>query len=61
MTEQELIKYEDILLDMGVSEQTLKVVIAINGESYDTLCDILYAVSGYRNFEQLEEEEKECD
>ena len=58
MTEQELIKYEDILLDMGVSEQTLKVVIAINGESYETLCDILYAVSGYHTFEQLEEVEE---
>ena len=59
MTEQELIKYEDILLDMGVSEQTLKVVIAINGESYETLCDILYTVSGYRTFDQLEEKESE--
>ena len=60
MTDKELIKYEDILLDMGVSEEALTMVICINGFSYKTLCDILYQFSGYRNFDQLEEE-KECE
>ena len=61
MTEQELIKYENILLDMGVSEEALTLVISINGFSYETLCDILYQVSGYRTFDQLEDIERECD
>ena len=60
MTEKELMKYYDLLLDMGVSEQTLIFITNINGFSYETLCDILYQISGYRNFDQLEEE-KECE
>ncbi|OZG68263.1 hypothetical protein [Bifidobacterium eulemuris] len=36
----------------GVSEQTLQVVTDINGFSEDTMCDVLYAVSGYRYFGQ---------
>lgn len=38
-----------------VSEQTLQVVTAINGYSEETMCDILYAVTGYRDFDQYEE------
>lgn len=53
MGNEKLSYYWDLLLDMGVSEATLKVVTDINGYSYETLCDILYAVFGYRNFEQL--------
>lgn len=45
----------DYLLDMGVSEQTLQVVTDINGYSEQTMCDILYAVSGYRDFDQLDD------
>ena len=41
---------------VGVSEQTLQVVTNINGYSEETMCDILYAVTGYRNFEQSEVE-----
>lgn len=59
MTEQELMEYYDLLLDMGVSEQTLVFITNINGFSYETLCDILYQVSGYRTFDQLEESEEE--
>lgn len=59
MTEEELMKYYDLLLDMGVSEQTLVFITNINGFSYETLCDILYQVSGYRTFEQLKESEEE--
>ena len=43
------------LSDMDVSEQTLQIVTDINGYSEETLLDILYAHTGYRNFEQLEE------
>jgi len=42
--------------NVGVSEQTLQVVTDINGYSEQTMLDILYVVTGYRNFEQLEEE-----
>jgi hypothetical protein len=46
----------DKLIEEGVSEQTLQVVTSINGYSTETLLDVLYAVTGYRNFEQLDEE-----
>lgn len=45
------------LVNLGVSEETLKIVTAINGYSLETMESILYAVTGYRTFEQLEEEE----
>lgn len=35
-----------------VSEETLRVVSAINGYSLETLTDVLYAVTGYRTFKQ---------
>ena len=38
-----------------VSEQTLQVVTDINGYSEETMCDILYAVTGYRDFDQYKE------
>jgi len=44
---------KDVVL---VSEQTLQVVTDINGYSEETMLDILYAVTGYRSFDQLEEE-----
>ena len=58
MTEEELMKYYNLLLDMGVSEQTLIFITNINGFSYETLCDILYQLTGYRTFDQLEEEKE---
>ena len=47
----------EYLVNLGVLEETLKVVTAINGYSLETMEDVLYAVTGYRTFEQLEEEE----
>lgn len=44
----------DALLNLGVSEETLQIVTAINGYSEDTMEDILYAAFGYREFEQME-------
>ena len=50
----------DILEDKcGVNEQTLRTVTSINGYSLDTLEGVLYAVTGYRNFEQLTDEDEE--
>lgn len=47
----------DTLIDMGVSEETLRVVTNINGYSLDTLQNVLYSVAGYEDFDQLEDEE----
>jgi hypothetical protein len=52
-------KLWDKLLDMGISEQTLRVVTNINGFSEETLNDILYSEFGYRDMEQVEGEEEE--
>lgn len=43
----------DELENLGVSEQTLQIVTDINGYSEETMLDILYAYTGYRNFDQL--------
>ncbi|MCM1363023.1 MAG: hypothetical protein NC235_14170 [Clostridiales bacterium] len=48
--------WDYLLEEIGVSEETLQVVTDINGYSEQTMCDILYAVTGYHSFEQLEEE-----
>lgn len=45
----------DTLLNMGVSEQTLDIVTSINGYSFETLEDVLYAYAGYRSFDQIED------
>lgn len=37
-----------------VSEETLKIITAINGYSIETLNDVLYAATGYRDMEQVE-------
>lgn len=45
----------DALIKQGVSEQTLQIVTAINGYSTGTMEDVLYAHTGYRYFDQIEE------
>ena len=45
----------DTLLSLGVSEQTLQIVTSINGYSLDTMNDILYAHTGLRSFDQVED------
>jgi hypothetical protein len=46
----------DYLIDMGLaSEETLRVVTSINGHSLNTLESVLFVVTGYRSFDQLEE------
>jgi hypothetical protein len=44
----------DSLIDMGVSEETLRIITSINGYRRETFTDVLYACSGYRSFDQLE-------
>lgn len=43
----------DTLNELGVSEQTLQIVSNINGWNEETMTDVLYAHTGYRNFDQL--------
>lgn len=44
----------DILREYEIaSEETITVVININGYTEETMLDILYATTGFRNFEQL--------
>lgn len=40
---------------LGVTEQTLQIVAAINGYTTETMEDVLYAHTGYRDFDQLED------
>lgn len=48
----------DYLVDtVGVSEETLRIVTAINGYSKETMRDVLYSVTGYRDFDQMEEDD----
>lgn len=57
-TEMSVDEMWDYLLEnVGVSEETLQVVTDINGYSEQTMCDILYAVAGYNDFDQLNEED----
>lgn len=49
----------DALLELGVEEQTLKIVVAINGYTKKTLMDILYAHTGHNTLEQMDEEDED--
>lgn len=56
MTIQEMwIKLED---EFHVHHQVLEIMTTVNGYSEETMEDILYVVSGYHSFDQLEEEER---
>ena len=47
----------DCLVESGIAtENELCLVTDINGYNEETMLDVLYARTGYRNFEQLEEE-----
>ena len=53
--------YDYLMDDLGVSQETMSVVCCINGFSKETMEDILYAVTGYRDFDQYLEELEEED
>lgn len=42
------------LEDIGVNEQTLQIITDINGYNEETLTDVLFAFTGYRNFQELD-------
>lgn len=47
----------DYLIENEIAtEETLKIITAINGYSIETLNDVIYATTGYRDLEQLENE-----
>lgn len=54
-------EYENYLIEnLGVNEEVVSVVCAINGYNEQSLDDILYVKFGYRDLEQfLEYEDKE--
>ena len=54
-------QYYSYLIDYElVSKETLDIITSINGYNEETLDDVLYCVSGYRDIEQyLEYEDRE--
>ena len=49
----------DELIDLGIATQEeLELVTSINGYSTDTLKSVLYTRTGYRNFDQLHDEDE---
>ena len=54
----EINEYYDYLVNYGIAtEQEIDLVTSINGYNEDTLNDILYVKSGYRDLEQYTEYE----
>ena len=48
----------DTIIEYGIAtDEELLLVTAINGYNEDTLNDVIYVRTGYRNIEQLLEEE----
>lgn len=51
-------EYYNYMLDMEIAnEQTLEVATSLNGYNTDTLDDVLYCLTGYRDIEQYLEAE----
>lgn len=51
-------EYYNYLLDTNIAEeQTLEVATSLNGYSINTLDDVLYCLTGYRDIEQYLEYE----
>lgn len=47
----------DYLINSEIAtEDTLRIITCINGYNLETLNDVLYAVTGYRDIEQIENE-----
>ena len=54
----ELTKVWNYLIENSIAtEEELQLITNINGYNLDTLNDVIYARTGYRNYEQLLEEE----
>ena len=47
----------DLLIEYGVATQEeLELITCINGYNIDTLNDVIYARTGYRDIEQVQDE-----
>ena len=57
MMTEELTQMWDKLIDLGVSEETLQIVVNGWGNNQETYETVLYVHTGYRSFEQVEGEE----
>ncbi|HHX67499.1 MAG TPA: hypothetical protein GX708_05510 [Gallicola sp.] len=52
----ELEKIWDSIIELGIAtEKELELITSINGYNIETLNDVIYARTGYRNIEQMEE------
>lgn len=57
MTDNDINTLWDYLVNHSVATQDeLELITSINGYSIDTLNDVIYARTGYRNLEQLQDE-----
>ena len=55
--DKEYIELWDLLIENNVAtEKELQLVTTINGQNITTLNDVLYVRTGYRDWEQFEEE-----
>lgn len=48
--------WEELIARSIATEDEIQLVTDINGYTEEALMDILYARTGYRNFEQMEDE-----
>ena len=56
---KELNKLWDLLVNYELaSEESLKLVTCLNGYSLETMESVLYALTGYRSYEQYMENER---
>lgn len=55
-------EYWDFLVDQGIAtDEELRLVTSINGYNIETLDDVLYVRTGYRDYEQYIGEDQEED
>lgn len=55
--EKEITKLWDFLEERGIAtNDELQLITTINGYNIDSLNDVLYVRTGYRNLEQIESE-----
>lgn len=55
--DQEFCDTYDFIIEYDIAtENELTLVCCINGRSVETLNDVIYARTGYRNMEQIKEE-----
>lgn len=46
---------EDMLIELGMTQETINTIIGIYGLTDETYEDMLYYLTGYRTFDQLDQ------